>query len=115
MVFPTGPHSAFLTLSMAPGNPVILEAKVNSMGKTLEDVTIPVGSVKLFKGGKGTALEVPVLPNPKGETLKAFKGWGIVPLVLNIDDTTRPETETLRKELWAFLKKCSLYLNKKEK
>ena len=91
---------------MAPGNPVILEAKVNAMGKTMEDVTIPVGSVKLFKGGKGTALEVPVLPNPKGETQKAFKGWGIVPLVLNIDDTTRPETEAIRKELWAFLKKC---------
>ena len=56
MVFPTGPNTAFLTLSMAPGNPARLEAKVKAMGKTKEDVTIPVGSVKLFKGGKGTDL-----------------------------------------------------------
>ena len=83
-----------------------LEAKAKSMGKTLEDVTIPVGSVKLFKGGRGTALEVPVLPNPKEATLGAFKGWGITPLVLQMDDTPRPETETIRKELCAFLKKC---------
>ena len=106
VVFPTGPHSAFVTLSMAPGNLVTLEAKVTAMGKTMEDVTIPVMGVKLFKGGKGTALEVPVLPNPTGEAQRAFKGWGIVPLVLNIDETARPETEDIRRELWAFLKKC---------
>ena len=91
---------------MAPGNPVTLEAKAKSMGKTLEDITIPVGSVKLFKGGRGTALEVPVLPSPKEATLAAFKGWGIVPLLLQIDDAPRPESETIRKELWTFLKRC---------
>ena len=91
---------------MAPGNPLTLEAKTKSMGKTLEDITIPVGSVKLFKGGRGTALEIPVLPNPKEATLEAFRGWGITPLLLQVDENTRPETEVIRREMWAFLKKC---------
>ena len=105
-MFPTGANSAFVTLSMAPGNLVRLGAKVTAMGKTMEDVTIPVMGVKLFKGGKGTALEVPVRPNPKGEAQKVFKGWGIVPIILNIDETKRPESEDIRREMWAFLRKC---------
>ena len=69
-----------------------LETKAKSMGKNLEDVTIPVGGVKLFKGGRGTALEVTVLPSPKETSLAAFKGWGIVPLLLQVDDSPRPES-----------------------
>ena len=54
VVYPTTGNLAYLTLSMAPGNPVKLEAKVKTKGKAIEDVLIPVCGLKLFKGGKGT-------------------------------------------------------------
>ena len=34
-----------------------------------------------------------------------FKGWGVVPLILNSVDT-RPDSEEIRKELFTFLSKC---------
>ena len=73
-MYPTGASTAFLTLGMAPGNPARLDATVKQAGKTLEDVTIPMGCIKLFKGGKGTALEVPLVPSPKEKTLEMFRG-----------------------------------------
>ena len=72
----------------------------------MDEVTIPTGSVKLHKEGRGTALEVPVMPNPTDKSLESFKGWGITPLLLQTDDSDRPETELIRRELWAFLQKC---------
>ena len=79
---------------------------MKTMGKTLEDVTIPVGCVKLFKGGKGTALEVPMMPTSKEKSLENFKAWGVAPLILHVDDIPRPGTEVIRKELWSFMRKC---------
>ena len=105
-MYPTGPCTAYLALGMAPGNPVKLEATVRQAGKTMDDVTIPMGSVKLFKGGKGTALEVPIIPTPTEKPLEMFKGWGVVPLVLTVDDFQRPKSEEIRKELWSFMRRC---------
>ena len=73
-MYPTSPCKAYLALGMAPGNPVKLEATVRQAGKTMDDVTIPIGSVKLFKGGRGTALEVPMIPTPTEKPLEMFKG-----------------------------------------
>ena len=110
-MYPAGPSTAFLTLGMAPGNPARLEATVKQAGKTMEDVTIPMGCVKLFKGGKGTALEVPIMPTPKEKSLEMFRGWGVAPLILTVDDAPRPGTEEIRKELWIFMSKCRGHKN----
>ena len=72
-MYPSGPCTAYLALGMAPGNPLKLEATVRQAGKTMDDV-------KLFKGGRGTALEVPMIPTPTEKPLEMFKGWGVVPL-----------------------------------
>ena len=104
-MYPTSANKAFLALGMAPGNPAKLEARAKLEGKNLDDVTIPMGCVKLFKGGRGTALEVEIMPTPE-KALESFKGWGIVPLVLQVDDIQRPKSEEIRKELWSFMRKC---------
>ncbi len=104
-MYPTSTNKAFLALGMAPGNPAKLEARAKLAGKNLDDVTIPMGCVKLFKGGRGTALEVEIMPTPE-KTLESFKGWGFVPLVLTVDDVQRPKSEEIRKELWSFLRRC---------
>ena len=64
-MYPTSANKAFLALGMAPGNPAKLEARAKLAGKNLDDVTIPMGCVKLFKGGRGTALEVEIMPTPE--------------------------------------------------
>ena len=104
-MYPTSANKAFLALGMAPGNPAKLEARAKLESKNLDDVTIPMGCVKLFKGGRGTALEVEIMPTPE-KALESFKGWGIVPLVLQVDDIQRPKSEEIRKELWSFMRKC---------
>ena len=99
-MYPTSPCKAYLALGMAPGTPAKLEARAREAGKTLDDVTIPMGSVKLFKGGRGTALEVEIMPTPE-KPLEMFKGWGVVPLVLTVDDAQRPKSEEIRKDCGA--------------
>ena len=92
-------------LSMAPGTPSKLAESVTVMKRTMQDTTIPVCAVKLTKGGKFTALEVPMYPTPASQGLSLFKGWGIVPLVLNPDED-RVDSEVLRRELFTFLNGC---------
>jgi hypothetical protein len=90
---------------MAPGNPAKLDEAVKVMKKTLQDTCIPVCAVKLSKGGKYTALEVPMWPTPASQGLGLFKGWGIIPLILNPGETVI-DSEEIRKELFTFLNKC---------
>ena len=90
---------------MAPGSPVRLEESVKAKKRNITDTTVPVCAVKLTKGGSYTALEVPMWPTPESQGLMPFKGWGVVPLILNTDDT-RPDSEEIRKELFTFLNKC---------
>ena len=90
---------------MAPGNPAKLEEAVRVMKRNLQDTTIPVCAVKLTKGGKFTALEVPMYPTPASQGLSLFKGCGIIPLILNPDDA-RMDSEEIRKELFTFLNGC---------
>jgi hypothetical protein len=88
VVYPTSGSAACLGLSMAPGSPGKLEEAVKVMKRNLQDTTIHVCAVKLTKGGKFTALEVPMWPTPASQGLSLFKGWGI------------------RKELFTFLNRC---------
>jgi hypothetical protein len=83
---------------MAPGSPAKLAESVTVMKRTMQDTTIPVCAVKLTKGGKFTALEVPMYPTPASQGLSLFKGWGIIPLILNPDDV-RMDSEEIRREL----------------
>ena len=105
MVYPTSDSSACLGLSMAPGNPTKLDEAVKFMKKTLQDTSIPVCAVKLAKGSKYTALEVPLWPTPASQGLGLFKGWGVVPLILNPGETAI-DSEEIRKELFTFLHQC---------
>ena len=57
------------------------------------------------KRGKYTALEVPMWPTPASQGLSLFKGWGIIPLILNPDEA-RIDSEEIRKELFTFLNRC---------
>ena len=102
MVYPTSDSSACLGLSMAPGNPTKLEEAVKLMKRNLQDTNIPVCAVKLAKGTKYTALEVPLWPTPASQGLGPFKGWGVVPLILNPGETTI-DSEEIRRELFTFL------------
>ena len=68
---------------MAPGSPVRLEESVKAKKRNITDTTVPVCAVKLTKGGSYTALEVPMWPTPESQGLMPFKGWGVVPLILN--------------------------------
>ena len=88
-----------------PGNPAKLDEAVKVMKKTLQDTCIPVCAVKLSKGGKYTALEVPMWPTLASQGLGLFKGWGIIPLILNPGETVI-DSEEIRKELFTFLNKC---------
>ena len=50
-------------------------------------------------------LEVPMWPTPASQGLSLFKGWGIIPLILNPDEA-RIDSEEIRKELFTFLNRC---------
>jgi hypothetical protein len=60
------------------------------------------GGSESHEGGKFTALEVPMWPTPASQGLMLFKGWGIIPLILNPDDAMT-DSEEVRKELFTFL------------
>ena len=75
VVYPTSGGTACLGLSMAPGSPAKLEEAVKVMKKNLQDTTILVCAVKLTKGGKYTALEVPMWPTPASRT-ETLQGMG---------------------------------------
>ena len=104
MVYPTSVNTAFMGLSMAPGSPAKLEESVKVRKKNITDTTVPVCAVKLAKGGSVTALEVPLWPTPDSHGLMPFKGWGVVPLILNSEET-RPDSDEIKKELFTFLNK----------
>jgi hypothetical protein len=73
VVYPTSGSTACLGLSMAPESPAKLEELVKVMKRNLQDTTIPVCAAKLTKGGKFTALEVPMWPTPHMQ-LKSWPG-----------------------------------------
>lgn len=103
-MYPTGAASAFMCLSMAPGNPETLKAKIADLGRKPEDPQIPVCAVKLM-GGRGTNLEIPMMPTPASQGLSSLTGWGMVPLLLMSSDTAgRPSSEELRREMFTFLR-----------
>ena len=104
MVYPLATGTMYLTLSMAPGSYTKLEEAVQKRGRTMSDTCIPVCAVKLASGSKTTAREINILPSEKSQGLTAFKGWGIVPLVLLTNEEPRPRSEDLRKELFTFLR-----------
>ena len=68
----------------------------------MSDAAIPVCAVKLTPAG-GVALEVPLGPTPKDQGLSPFRGWGMVPLIANPEET-EPESEEIRKEMTRFLR-----------
>ena len=70
----------------------------------MADTCIPVCAVKLTSGSKTTAKEINLLPSEKSQGLTAFKGWGLVPLVLITNNEPRPKSEDLRRELFTFLR-----------
>ena len=70
----------------------------------MADTCIPVCAVKLTSGSKTTAKEINILPSEKSQGLTAFKGWGMVPLILTTNNEPRPKSEDLRKELFSFLR-----------
>ena len=70
----------------------------------MADTCIPVCAVKLTSGSKTTAKEINILPSEKSQGLTAFKGWGLVPLVLITNNEPRPGSEDIRRELFAFLR-----------
>ena len=91
----------YLSLSMAPGPYSKLEEIVQRKGRTMADTCIPVCAVKLTSGSKTTAKEINILPSEKSQGLTAFKGWGLVPLVLITNNEPRPGSEDIRRELFA--------------
>jgi hypothetical protein len=65
------------------GSAAQLEESVKVREKNITDTTVPVCTVKLSKGDSVTELEVPMWPTPDSQGLMPFKGWGVVPLILN--------------------------------
>ena len=63
----------------------------------MSDKTIPVCRLKLAKEG-GVALEVPLGPTPEDQGLAPFKGWGLVPLIINPEEAEL-KSEDIRKEM----------------
>ena len=109
MAYPLSISTAFLTLTMAPGNLTQLEELVNEKGMDTQDVLIPVAAVKLTdKTAKTTAIDIKLLPTPEPGWLNEFKGWGVAPLVLRVGQEPRPSSEELRKEMFSFLRKARL-------
>ena len=87
---------------MAPGYPTKLGAKVKDKNRKLEDTNIPVCVVN-----KGVTLDIPMLPTPTSQGLRAFSGWGVVPLLLmTSEQAEKPTSEQIRKELFTFLRGC---------
>ena len=103
MVYPVSATRASLGLSLAPGGLEKLKASVLAQGKTMQDVTIPVCAVKLEENKSTTVMEVPMLPTAASQGLNEFKGWGVIPLVLNADGCKRPEAESIRKEAMSLM------------
>ena len=68
----------------------------------MSDAAIPVCAVKLTPAG-GVALEVPLGPTPKDQGLSPFRGWGMVPLIANPEET-ETRSEEIRKEMTRFLR-----------
>ena len=104
VVYPLATGTMYLSLSMAPGSYAKLEETVQNKGRTMADTCIPVCAVKLTSGSKTTAKEINLLPSEKSQGLTAFKGWGLVPLVLITNNEPRPKSEDLRRELFTFLR-----------
>ena len=106
-MYPLSASTAFLTLTMAPGNLTQLEELLGEKGIDSQDILIPVAAVKLTdKTSKTTAMDIKMMPIPERGWLDEFRGWGVAPLVLKVGQEPRPSSEELRKELFSFLRKA---------
>ena len=97
VVYPTSTTKASLGLAMAPGSLEKLKASVIAKGRTMEDITIPVCAVKLKEAG-ATVMEIPMMPTTLSQGLSEFRGWGVIPLLLNTTGSTRPNHDDIRRE-----------------
>ena len=111
VIYPISATKASLGLSLAPGGLEKLWASVAAKGRSMEDVTIPVCAVKLTETA-GTNLEVPMLPTAASQGLSEFKGWGLIPLILNTDGTKRPSSEDIRREAMCLMSKVRGHNNR---
>ena len=106
-MYPLSASTAFLTLTMAPGNLTQLEELLGEKGIDVQDILIPVAAVKITdKTSKTTAMDIKMMPIPERGWLEEFRGWGVAPLVLKVGQDPRPSSEELRKELFSFLRKA---------
>ena len=106
-MYPLSASTAFLTLTMAPGNLTQLEELLGEKGIDVQDILIPVAAVKITdKTSKTTAMDIKMMPIPERGWLDEFRGWGVAPLVLKVGQDPRPSSEELRKELFSFLRKA---------
>ena len=97
--------TVYLALSMAPGSMTQLTERVTMKGRTMEDISIPVCAVKIPVSGSCTAVNAKQLPTPESPGLSKLKGWGVAPLILVTAEEARPDSEEIRKEMWALLGK----------
>ena len=96
-IYPTTHQTAFIGLSMAPGSTRQLGKMVKARHRTISDTTIPVCTIKLAEE-VGVLLEVPLGPTPEDQGLTPFKGWGLVPLIINSEEAEL-KSEDIRKEM----------------
>ena len=106
MTYPLSPKTGYLGLFMAPGSQDWLERKAEEQGRVLTDSNIPVAGIKINPkvGSRTTSIVASLLPNHDSPGLELFKGWGVVPLVLVTAGDPLPPSESLRKELFYFLR-----------